>query len=129
MRTFRQYLVETHGVGTISENYAMYSEIFEKLKGKTIPFKHSSGQTITGKVTDFLSEGVFVVQTQDGEEHDVDPQDIDWNTVKKMYGVSPQQSLPKGVTPAGRPTPKPSHGDFGGYGGAEPFNPGNEYGR
>lgn len=31
---------------------------------------------MTGKLIDFLDEGVFVVQGEDGQEHDVSPEQI-----------------------------------------------------
>lgn len=50
--------------------------LFHKYKGAWVQFKDESGKVMKGKMVDVLGEGVFVIQTEDGQQHDVEPSQI-----------------------------------------------------
>jgi hypothetical protein len=51
---------------------------FAQYQGRLVRFSDESGQVGMGKIVDLLPEGVFVVETKDGQQHDVSPKEILW---------------------------------------------------
>lgn len=58
-----------------ASGYGELSHLFSQYKGSIVKFRQD-GQTMMGKLINLLDEGVFIVRTQDGVEHDVNPQEI-----------------------------------------------------
>jgi len=76
-----------------SHDYEALNRFWHQYKGSFVKFRDYHGNEQVGKLVDLLDEGVFVVQTRDGQSHDVHMEDI--------HGVLGNQS-----TPAAKWTPQ-----------------------
>jgi hypothetical protein len=43
-----------------------------------VKFRDETGRVQEGILVDLLKEGVFIIRTRDGQEHDVEPSQIKW---------------------------------------------------
>jgi hypothetical protein len=51
---------------------------FEGHQHEPVRFRDEMGRSQEGILVDLLEEGVFVIKTRDGQEHDVEPNQIRW---------------------------------------------------
>jgi len=52
--------------------------LFADYHDTVVKFKDEDGERREGVLINFLNEGVFVIRTDDGQEHDVHTEDIKW---------------------------------------------------
>jgi hypothetical protein len=61
--------------GQNDPGYQQLQQFFGTHKGRQIQFQVGN-QMLTGILVDLLDEGIFVVQTADGQQHEVEPQHV-----------------------------------------------------
>lgn len=96
MKKFNEWLslreADSFTPPNVGSGYEALQQFWQQHQGSIVQFKGEGGMMMRGRLIDFLDEGVFVVQGEDGQEHDVSPE--------QLVGVG--QSAPTGqakITP------------------------------